>query len=536
MFNLGFHGSHNATIAISSGEKILEVVELERFLSEKNAALFYWGDPPNLQLILEEIQDYFVRKYGADSYDRLIYNSVDLEKWDPKTVFPVNHVQHMPHHEAHCYSALYQSPYQTAIVISFDGGSDEGFFNLYLASKGHTAKKLYSGVKDYAISYMTPAHFIREIRREPNIYRGNLVYAGKLMGFVGFGKYREDLAERLISFYQSNTYDRIPDAVDRFVDHFSDFGIESWDSYFNEQDGRDIATTNQVVFERLFREEVFAEGFLPEVFQQLPIILTGGCALNIINNTALAKDREVFIPPNPGDSGLALGMLCGHLMPEQPVEATYLGSPVWDRNDLGRHLVERTSRAADLQELAKVILSGGILGVVRGGGEHGPRALGNRSLLCDATNPDMKDLMNLRIKNREPFRPFSPIVRLEDLGTYFDWDQESRWMSFSPPVKPEYADLLSSVVHVDGTARVQTVTHEQNEFVYGLLTALQEESGHGVMLNTSFNVAGKPILNTYQEAFSMLDEKELAGLVLENYYFPKSSERSQAEPGPTHHS
>ena len=298
-----------------------------------------------------------------------------------------------------------------------------------------------------------------------------------------------------------------------------EFNFVDWQDYFTEKNGKDIATTNQIVFEQLFQEEI--QPLLDE-YPNLPLVLSGGCALNIINNTKLAKDREVFVPPNPSDVGIALGSLLYIIKPNHQVDTTYIGSPVWDRMELGRYLIDNErSRETTPKEVAEIILSGGIVGVVRGGSEHGPRALGNRSLLCDATNPDMKDIMNLDVKNREPWRPFSPIVRLEDLNKYFDWQKESRHMTFSPEVRPEYRELLSSVTHIDGTARVQTVTQEQNEFVYQILCQLDSMSGHGVLLNTSFNVAGKPILNTYKEAFEVLDTKPITGLVLENYYFPK---------------
>jgi carbamoyltransferase len=521
MFNLGFHGSHNATLAISFEKEVLEVIEVERFVSHKNASLFFYAPLPNPIKILKEIQGYLERKYDVSCYENIIYNSVDTDVLDFDEVFQYRNLIPMPHHEAHCYSALYQSPYPAALVISFDGGSDEGFFNVFLGSRGYPAKKIYEGGMDYAISYMAPAHFIRDIRRESSIGIGNLVYPGKLMGLVGYGEYREDLAERLISFYQSNTYDNIIEAMNRFVECFSDYGIESWDSYFGERDGRDVAMTNQIVFERLFREEVLRDDFMQGLFRDLPLVITGGCGLNILHNTEVAREREVFIPPNPSDAGLALGMLCGIIKPEATVDATYLGPPAWDRNELGRYLVERHFQPLNLDDLADIILGEGIVGVVRGGSEHGPRALGNRSLICDATNPEMKDLMNHRIKNREWFRPLSPVVRLEDLEKYFEWSAESRWMTFSPRVKPAYSELLKSVVHVDGTARVQTVTREQNQFTYDLLKALHEKNGHGILLNTSFNIAGKPILNTYRDAFQMLDEKEISGLILEDYFFPK---------------
>ena len=518
MFNLGFHGSHNATLAISYKETVLEAVEVERFISHKNAALFYYENPSCAIDIIREINNYFIKKYDVDEYENIIINSVDQTIFNFDDVFKYNNLKHMGHHEAHCYSSLYQSPYDEALVVSFDGGSDQKFFNVFYVKKGFPAKRIYSGKKDYAISYMTPAHFIKDIKREDNIYNGNLVYPGKLMGYVGFGDFNEDMEDRLSRFYHSNNYDNIPHAIGRFMELFSKYGITEWISYFSEKDGKDIAITNQLVFEKLFYEEVFDKTFISDLYGHFPLILTGGCALNIINNTKLAKEREVFIPPNPSDVGLAVGMLCGQIKPGKQVDATYMGSPVWDRVELSKYVFERKSESLDLKKLCHTILEGEIIGVVRGRSEHGPRALGNRSLICDATNFNMKDYLNRRVKNREWFRPFSPVVRLEDLNKYFDWDKESKCMTFSPPVRRKYYEKLKSVTHIDGTARVQTVTREQNEFLYDLLTLMDRKTGHGVLLNTSFNIAGKPILNTYKDALWMLDNKGIFGLVLEDYY------------------
>lgn len=518
MFNLGFHGSHNATLALSYGDKILEAVELERFISHKNAALYYYENPPHAVNLVKEIDRYFKNKYQVEKYDYVIYNSVDENLFNFDKILNYNKLEYCPHHIAHCCSAFYQSPYPEALVISFDGGSDEGFFNIYTIKRGKDPQKVYSGEMDYAVSYMVSGHFIPAIKREEDVYKGNLVYPGKLMGYVGYGKYRDDLAEKLISFYKSNTYDNIVDAFDRYVTLFAEYGITDWNSYFSEQDSKDIATTNQIVFETLFESEV--SKFL-EIYSELPVVLTGGCALNIINNTKISKTREVFIPPNPSDVGLAIGCLCSIINPNEPVDTTYIGPQVWDRMELGKYLYERSAEEFTISKIANIITSGGIIGVVRDRCEHGPRALGNRSLICDATNPKMKDFVNSNIKNRESFRPFSPIVRYEDLNKYFKWHKESKHMTYSPEVREEYRETLKSAVHIDGTARVQTVTREQNSFIYDLLTELNNKTGYGVILNTSFNVDGKPILNTYKEAFEVLDKKPITGLILEDFYFPK---------------
>ena len=515
MFNLGIHGSHNATLALSYKDKILEVVELERLISHKNAALYFYENHCHSVAYVKEISEYFKRKYNFNKYDLILINSMPENEFPWKDLFGDSKVIYCTHHIAHTCSAFYQSPYEEALVVSFDGGSDTGFFNVYTMKRGEDPVEIYYGKKDYAVSYMTLGNFIPAIRHEENIYKGNLVYPGKLMGYVGYGNYRKDFAQKLVKFYESNTYDNIPDAVDRFIEKF---GLKNWTEQFSLKDAQDIVTTNQIVFEKLFIREI--QPFLDK-YSNLPLILTGGCALNIINNTKIAREREVFVPPNPNDCGIALGVLLSAIKPKRQVDITYSGPPVWDRLEIGRYLHERRSKKITSQEVAKIICDGGIIGVVRGGSEHGPRAFGNRSLLCDATNPDMKDIMNLDVKNREPWRPFSPVVRLEDLSKYFDWEKESRHMTFSPEVRPEYRKLLSSVTHIDGTARVQTVTRDQNRYVYQILSELHSMSGHGVLLNTSFNVAGKPILNTYKEAFEVLDTKPITGLVLEDYYFSK---------------
>lgn len=514
MFNLGFFGSHNGSLAISYKGEVLEVVELERLINVKNAAFFYWGHHENIVELLTEIKDYFKTKYGVEKYDNVVYNSVDKEMWK---VFPADNYQWLPHHEAHAYSGLYQSNFEKALIISFDGGSDEGFFNIYLGDKrGETpVEKIYVGKKDYAVSYMMPAHFISDIKQEW-IYTGNLVYAGKLMGLAGFGKIDYNLTQPLRDFYFSNTTDNISEALVRFMKIFN---IESEQTRLEGDSAMNLAATNQYVFEQLFEEETRN---ILELHNDLPLIITGGCGLNILLNTKLAQKRETFVTPNPNDTGLAVGLVCSKMRPHVPVDTTYLGPEVWDRRLLPKILYERKGTKIEITQLVQKLIQGEIVGVVRGRSEHGPRALGNRSIICDPTIGEMKDTLNAKVKGREYYRPFAPVVRLEDINKYFNWDKESRWMSFCPEVKDEYKSILKAITHIDGTARVQTVTREQNEFLYDLLTEMHNQKGIGVILNTSFNIAGKPILNTYEDALWVLDNKQMDALLLEDYYIKKN--------------
>ena len=546
MFNLGIYGSHNCAFALGKDDEVLEVVELERFINIKNAGMWFWGHHDNDIELLMEVHNYFKNKYGVVKYANVIYNAVEQyndKGWWPlrQEIFPSLNYEHCHHHQSHGYCALYQSPYEKALIVSFDGGSDEGYFNVYFGDKKSETPmaKVYQGGKDYAVSYMLPAHFISDIKIE-DIFQGNLVYAGKIMGLAAYGNVREEYVQPLIDFYNHNQTDNIAVAASKFIKLFEHLGIKVLstenpsDSFelqcarlgsgtvatrLTGRDGWDLATTNQYVFEKLFFEEM--QPFLDQ-YKDYPVILVGGCGLNILNSTKLAQTREVFVPPNPNDCGQAVGLLCSKIRPSKPVDCTYIGPEVWDRNQLGEILEQRKGFLWEIPSLVDDIIGGKIIGVVRDRCEHGPRALGNRSIICDPAIKDMKDTLNQKVKGREYYRPFAPVVRLEDVNKFFEWDKESRFMSFSPKVRQEYRALLPSITHVDGTARVQTVTREQNEFLYDLLTELDKRRGVGVLLNTSFNIAGKPILNTYKDALWVLDNKQMDLLILEDYIIRKA--------------
>jgi carbamoyltransferase len=522
MFNLGLYGSHNTAFAIAENDTVLEVVELERLVNKKNAALFYYYTVKNPQDTIQFVKQYFENKYGVKRYANVMYNSFGGDYPNipaSYTAFEADNYEYVPHHTAHAASSLYQSPYDEALIISFDGGSDEGFFNVFIGNKKTGIQKIYSGTRDYAVPYMVFGHHAADIKRE-EIFMGNLVYAGKLMGLAGYGNVRPEWIAAITDFYNNGDRGDVLKTADSFLNHFKKFGINETTSRWSGQMANDMAATNQYVFEMLFLEE--AAPFLNE-YKHLPVIITGGCGLNILLNTRLAQNREVFVSPNPNDCGIALGTLLHKIKPEVPVDITYAGSPAWDGMQLMEYVEERKATALDISTLAQYIVEGNIVGVVRGGAEHGPRALGNRSILCNPAIPNMKDTLNAKVKGREYYRPFAPVVRLEDVNKYFEWDKESRWMSFCPKVRDMYKEKLQAITHVDGTARVQTVTREQNEFLYDLLTALDKLTGVGVILNTSFNIAGKPILNTYKDALWVLDNKQMDGLVLENYFIKKEN-------------
>ena len=156
----------------------------------------------------------------------------------------------------------------------------------------------------------------------------------------------------------------------------------------------------------------------------------------------------------------------------------------------------------DKKELAQLIKDGNIIGLVYGDSEVGPRALGNRSIVCDPNIKEMKDILNAKVKFREWYRPFAPFCKKEDASTYFDSNtfESYEYMSFAPRVKEEYIEKLPSITHVDNTARLQVVTEESHSHFYELLTEFGKISETNVLLNTSFNIRGYPILSTIEDA------------------------------------
>ena len=497
-FNLGYYGSHNSAIAISKNTEVLEVVEIERWVNMKNASLSLHHNVivENPKNTILEIINYFNKKYGVTFYHNIYWNSAA-----PEHLNLINHfnAHHVLHHEAHAANALYQSPYKKALIISFDGGSDEGFFNVYLAERGKKLQKIYQGHKDLAVPYAITGEYLKNIKKESDVWLGNLIYSGKLMGLSSYGKLDENLIKKYRLFYHQQTHDDIPSTHDRFKKIFK---IDD-NHIFDEEIGNNMARCNQYIFEEFFVRE--AKPFIDEyVNDETKLIFSGGGSMNIINNTLY----NAFVSPNSDDRGIALGCLLWGIRPVNQLDSTYLASEPYD--ELPEH------EPYSISEVIDDLLNGKILGLIQGRGEHGARALGNRSIICLPKN-GMKEILNEKVKRRELFRPFAPICTLEDAPTYFEFGEHSRWMLHNAKVKDGFEEELGAIIHVDGTARLQTITKEQNEYLYKVLTGLKEKGLPPVLLNTSFNIQGKPILNTYKDALWMRDNTGLDKVITNEF-------------------
>ena len=541
---ISMYGSHNSTIAFSIDGKIERVIEVERFCNTKNAAISQYKVVNNPHVVMQSIMQWIEKEYNITKFDVCLHQNTEVI-YDEVTYVMSKYIQadeyiYQKHHESHAAGTFYQSSFSDALVFSFDGGGNDGMFNVYLANRENgltllervinPTHKSYHIYYDLGFPYMVFGHYLNDIRFEA-LSDGNLVYPGKIMGLVSYGNVNEEWLPYFIDFYKSGvegqTYKQLLGVLGEKINISFD---ET--NRLTGQTAYDIAATSQRAFEECFLE--IAKPHI-EQYPDLPICITGGCALNIILNTRLVTEfnKEVFVGPNPNDCGIAVGALLNYLKPKEPVDVTYSGVPILDLmllSDYAQSVPTRQLTREDSfnphfktphQIVVEDLVSGKIIGVTRGNSEHGPRALGNRSILCNPSIADMKDVLNAKVKNREWYRPFAPVVRLEDVNKYFEWERESRWMSFCPKVKEEWKDKLSAITHIDGTARVQTVTKEQNEWLYDLLTEFETRTGVGVLLNTSFNVNGKPILSTVRDAFEIYNKTQLDCLLIENTYFRK---------------
>ena len=269
---------------------------------------------------------------------------------------------------------------------------------------------------------------------------------------------------------------------------------------------------------------------------QKNLCLGGGVALNGVANYRILKEgpfEEVFIPPSPGDGGSAIG--CAQYAyysffknnrmiendPSKPISNNaYLG-PQYSNDEIKSFLesnkipYKKYERQDLLEKTAKLIEQQNVVGWYQGKMEWGPRALGNRSILADPRNAEMKDILNEKIKHREKFRPFAPSILEEYTSEYFELDVPSPYMLLVAKVKKPA--LIPAITHVDGTGRLQTVSRKANPLYHDLINEFFKLSGVPVLINTSMNVRGEPIVNTPEEAFTMILKTDMDYLVMDNY-------------------
>ena len=407
------------------------------------------------------------------------------------------------HHDLHAYSAIVQQSDKTCTVLTIDGIGDGECFVQHGFVDG---KKIYSKPETIWAG-MTYARFGTKCKSISDNTLG-IDIAGKLMGLSAYGKVDAVLYDIMLGLYSS--YNRrmhkkrsMSDWIDTICEPYNEL---------------DIAATAQKLIEDVI------VGYVRKLKVDT-LILSGGVALNVLVNERLKNkfpQLKIFVPSNPNDAGLSFGIIaffCEHNNIEfkWDNDIMYSGLPL---SDLNSNTVSKYV-LTNVDEIVSMLKDGKIFGILQGRSEIGPRALGNRSIICDPSYPDMKDIINRKIKFREDFRPFAPICNVEHVEKYFESNSYDNLesMGYAVKVRSEYADLLKAVTHVDGTARVQTVTRESNTTMWEIINKIGRP-----LLNTSFNVGGKPIINSLKEAEQILADTQLDNVIVkfdEKLYFIK---------------
>jgi carbamoyltransferase len=512
---------HNASMTVARDGQILEVLEFERITNVKNGGCLAQVGVKNPKLIMTIIKENLKSRYGFKHFDLLLMNQLDmlfLKKHHFTTdeqilkFFDASKYQLVHHQHGHMACAFYQSDLQYSKGVSFDGGGSDGNFNVFECSRETGIRQLtYIPNHTLGMRLAELGQYSASIKKERDFWvDGGLVYPGKIMGLAPYGKVRPEWLPAFSEFYTGVYFEDLNANYKKLKQ-----ALNLPDVFEGELEA-DLLATSQKMFEMKFDEHI-----RPFYQNESSFILTGGSALNIINNERLRKERNIFVPPNPSDAGLSLGFMLDYLKPKTAFDGTYAGPPVWDAHLLPEYIEKYNGRTYSFDDIIRELMAGKIIGVVRGRSELGPRALGNRSIICHAGVAGMKDILNKKVKNRESYRPFAPVCKEEDCHRFFETRGPSRWMSFCPTVRPEHREGLASITHVDGTARLQTVNSRENDWLYYLLVRFQEFHQYPVLLNTSFNIAGKPILNSYRDAVWMLENTQMDALILEDHYISK---------------
>ncbi len=499
---------------------------------------------------------------------KLIYEALDtigkVDRKKAKLLFP-------EHHLSHAASAFYPSRYEKAAILTIDGVGEWATASICLGE----------GNKITILKELDFPHSLGLLYSAFTYFCGFKVNSGeyKLMGLAPYGNHGSPEVAKYVDIIKTKLIDLKEDGSvflhqeyfnyatglrmvhdDRWAELFG-FGKREGESMLDQRHC-DLALAIQLVTEE-------AVILMAKEAKRLTgaeyLCMAGGVALNCVANGKLDNEKifkQIFIQPAAGDAGGALGaayaaeyIYYGHERKIDPtkmdaLKGSYLGTETIDAE------IEQVARKykgpferfdnedAMLDKVSDLIAKGNVIGWHQGRMEFGPRALGARSIIADVRNPEMQKKLNLKIKYREGFRPFAPIVLAEDVNDFFEHDDISPYMLVVKPVKksrqvpypPDFAgkDLLEklyflrsdmpAITHVDYSARLQTIHKETNMRLWKLLQSFKTKTGYPVLVNTSFNVRGEPIVNTPEDSYRCFMRTDMDFLVIGNFIFDKTKQ------------
>ena len=466
------------------------------------------------------------------------------------------------HHLSHAASAFYPSPFQKAAILTIDGVGEWATTSICIG-KGNSIE---------VIKEINFPHSLGLIYSAFTYYTGFKVNSGeyKIMGLAPYGKpkYSDLILQKLIKLANDGSF--------KLNMNYFDFatGLTMTNAKFHKLFGApprtpespitqremDLAASIQLVTEKIILN---LAGYVAKSTGENNLCLAGGVALNCVANGILRKEKifkNIWIQPAAGDAGGALGAaLVAHHQYHQKfrkisdnidaMNGSYLG-PAFNKNEIKKDLLSCGAEFTEwsdnglIKEVVSALKKGKIVGWMQGRMEFGPRALGARSILADPRSKIMQKQLNLKVKYRESFRPFAPSILKEDIEAWFEDDWESPYMLFVSKIKEKYRlsmtdeekklfgiaklnipkSSVPSVTHVDYSSRIQTVHKETNPRFHKLISQFKVETGCPILVNTSFNIRGEPIVCSPEDAYKCFMGTEIDMLVIENFLLNKTDQ------------
>jgi carbamoyltransferase len=550
---------HDSSVCLIKDGKVILAVEEERFSGIKHDSSF---PEKSIKWIIEESRISFEDIEEVCFYEkplvkthRVVTNCLknfqirDAFKFAFKGVKQYNQLRKRlkwmfsnaelkftSHHDSHIGYSYLTSPYRESAILSIDGVG-EWDTTVLAHGKGNIWETLETTKFPHSLG-MLYSTFTAFLGFKPN--EGEY----KVMGLAPYGnpktfshKFREIIHPSKKGGYTLNMkmfqYDKSDEVM--FTSELSNhLGIlPRLPEEEITQEHKDLAATVQFIYEMYFFR------LLKDLHRRTKsdnLVLGGGCAYNGTANGKISKKtgfKNVWIPSAPSDAGSAIGAcLISYYNSTHPhrIDNTnpYLGPKYLSdvvkkelQNYNKKLIYNKLSDDEIISVVANAISNGKVVAWFEGRLEFGARALGHRSILADPTNGEMKSRINRIVKKREGFRPFAPIVKLEDVSTYFEWDKSVPYMNQIVGVKKEYRNMLPAITHIDGTARIQTLNREDCVRIYDLLTELEKQNGYPIVLNTSFNVKDQTMIRDPKTAINTFLDIGLDMLVLEDYVITK---------------
>lgn len=547
MKTLGIQVHHNSSACLFDDENLIYYNQEERLSKIKNQYGIPWNCLSEIKKITKEIDTVVITGYNYDSdFCSCIYDSIKNHLGFTISCSWFSFFK--PHHLSHAYKAFLSSNFEESLVFVWDGRGSNFILSdgtssyetttVYHMSHSEGIKILYKKLhrdfpgdslegkivnllqtedwfnnvevigenRDIIVELLAEGYDIGQYYERLTSYFGFGQHdCGKLMGLHSYGKKNDEISKILYDDrkFKVNFWDESQIKQGNFSNNDVDLAYETQKGLEHIQ----LNLVNEILNKNISKN----------------IVLTGGVSLNIVANSSIRKnipkDVNLYVEPLCGDEGNCLGIAqyyinqTTNLIPKLPNTMYLCGkNPLYDYELIKN---EQIFHDVNYSFVCDLLIKGNIVAIFQGKTEAGPRALGNRSILLDPRIRDGKDIVN-RVKKREPFRPFACSILLEESHKWFDMSlvDESPHMMYSFDVLPGVKDIIPPVVHVDNTCRIQTVTKTQNYHFYNLIKEFYNQTSVPILFNTSFNLAGDPIVETLEDAIRTLKNSELQYLYL----------------------